>query len=374
MKLFQFQSEQEDKVANEIIPVEVLEEHEREPMEYEDTPYSNRIRTLLVIISFSPWGNLTRLAMLKLLTYTNAYVFYQHGTIIWINFTSCFIMGLANSSIKFWDCFNVNSKKHLNFKEMPLHAGITAGFCGCLSTLSSLLVELFYKTTNNTELKVPNHGYGVMEFFAVILGQMGLCFFGLSLGKDFGYLLDAKLIPYLKSYLNIKVRIGIELFVVVISSIFYIVNVILTAVLPFDNWYKQQYSLPIILGLPGTLIRFQLSYFNDKFNWFPLGTFLPNVAASIIMSILQILMYGYKSKSQQGVLLIQNIKTQWVLTSLSNGFCGSLSTIASLCYEIQNMAVIKHQYYYFMITLICCWSLVLIIVGSYQWTIGITPI
>lgn len=370
--MYSHETRQERKVSSEGMPLEVLPSVERSVMELEDTPYSMRLRFVLVVLSFSPWGNMARVAMQKLITYTNAYVFYQHGTIIWINFTSCLIMGAANASLKLWDCFNKDAKRPLNFKEMPLHAGVTAGFCACFSTLSALLMELFFKTTNNTELKTPNQAYGVMEFFAVILGQMGLCFFGMTLGRDFGYLVDAKLVPLLRPFLNERTRKSIEVVIMLLSLGVYIANVVCVAVLPFDNWYRQEYALVVMFGLVGTILRVELLYFNDFWKWFPLGTFFTNVIATLIISVLQILMYGYKKGTKE--LLVQNETAQWVLRSITNGLVGSLSTIAAFCYEIQNFEMIQHRYYYFMATFVTCWSVVILIVGSYQWAVGLTPV
>lgn len=361
--------EEEDSSNNDIHPLRLTNDT---ALNYEDTPYSNSWPPLLVILSFSPWGNMARIAMEDLITYTNAYVFYNQGTIIWVNFTACFIMGFANGSKAFWECFNSGSNTRISYKEMPLHAGVTAGFCACMSTLSALLMELFYKTTNNTLRKVPNHGYGVMEFFAIVLGQMGLCFFGMTLGRDAGRLLDSVLVPHLKPYLNKRVRIAIELSMMSISGSFYIANIVLAAVLPLDNWYRQNYALAIVFGPPATLLRYQLLYFNDRLAWFPLGTFICNTLASTLLSTLQILLYGYTSKHSQ-TLIITREETRWVLKALASGFGGSLSTIAALCYEIVNFNNPLHRYVYFFTTFIVCWGVVVLILGSYQWSVGIQP-
>lgn len=348
----------------------------REPVDvmlHEDTAYSLHIRPVLIILSFSPWGNMARIGMQKLITYQNSYIFYENGTIIWINFTSCFIMGLANSCVEFWDCFNKGNKIKLNFKQMPLHSGVTAGFCACMSTLSALLMELFYKTSNNTKLKVPNHGYGVMEFFAIILGQLGLCFFGLALGTDLGILVDTKLVPHLRPYLNCHVSFILERIIMLSSLAFVIVNIVLTIILTENNWYREDFSLAILLGLPATFLRYQLMFFNDRLKWLPLGTLLSNILATLLLSTLQILMHGYISKTNHNLIIPQE-KYQWVLQSLGSGFGGSLSTIAALCYEVQHLSVAKHRYYYVMITFCVCWSIVILIVGSYNWAVGLRPV
>ncbi|GMM30267.1 hypothetical protein DAMA08_030120 [Martiniozyma asiatica (nom. inval.)] len=367
-------TEQEQEVVNFHRIAKIYSKPEN-IMSVQETPFSNRYVVVLVILSFSILGNMARISFQKLITYQNAYVYYHNGTIIWINFTSCLILGWANNCNSFWECLTKGSKVNTKYNQIALHSGITAGFCGCFSTLSALMIELFFKTTNNTTRQVPNHGYGVMEFFAIVLGQFGLCFLGLELGSDFGFFFDSKITPLLKPYLDIKVLRFIEWFFVICGILAYIANLILTCVLPLENWYKNQYSLSILFGGVAAYLRFRLSSLNGKIfaAWFPTGTLLANIGGCTILAVIQVLTHGYKYKGGQEVIVSTPLHL-FIINAFSMGFGGSLSTIAAMCNEIKNLNYPRYRYSYFFATFLTCWCIVILIDGSYSWSVGFSPI
>ncbi|CAI4903702.1 BPG_G0053420.mRNA.1.CDS.1 [Saccharomyces cerevisiae] len=75
-----------------------------------------------------------------------------------------------------------------------LFLGVTTGYCGALSSFSSMLLEMFEHSTNLTNgnianhTKLPNRAYGIMEFLSVLLVHlmvsMGSLIFGRQLGKE----------------------------------------------------------------------------------------------------------------------------------------------------------------------------------------------
>lgn len=343
-------------------------------MNIEDAPYSNRLVIILLMLSFSYFGNLARISFQSLLTYQNAYIYYNPGTLIWINFTSCVIAGFADSAYDFWDAMSQGSNRHLNLKQIPLHTGITAGFCGCFSTYSGVISELVFVTINGS-LPVPNNGYGVMQFFAVLITQFGLCFFGIYLGGDLAYGFDYFFVPYIKPYVSIRTCRFLEFFIIILGIVATIINIVLSAVLDYDNTYKKRYSIACLFGVFGCHLRYKLMELNGKIisKWFPTGTYIVNVSACIILAVLNLLLYGYSDKENKA-RLITNPVYICIIKAFANGFCGSLSTFAAMVTEMVNMGNPKYRYTYFSIMFISCFIPVLLILGCYYWTKGMAPV
>jgi fluoride ion exporter CrcB/FEX len=343
-------------------------------MHVEDAPYSRRIIVVLLLLSFSCFGNMARISFQELLTYQNAYIYYRPGTIVWINFTSCIIMGFANNSEQLWDCLSQGSSRQINLKQIPLHTAITAGFCGCFSTFSGFITELVFESLNLSE-PMPNNGYGVMQFFAVLFAQVGLCLFGLQLGCDIAYGFDYWVVPRLRPYINIKTCRFLEYLFVFLGISITIVNIVLSIVLSYDNWYKNKYSIALLFGLFGCHARFKLMELNGRLfaRWFPTGTFLSNVIGSILLAIFNLLLHGYKDKETKTFIITSNIQN-CIIRAFANGFCGSLSTFAAMCNELVNLGTPEYRYTYFTITFLSCFLPAFLILAPYFWMDGIATV
>lgn len=343
-------------------------------MQVEDTPYSRKLNVALLLLSFSYIGTMARIGFQKLLTYDNAYIYFNSGTIIWINFTSAFIVGFANNADEFWRCLTQGAHREINFKEIPLHTGITAGFCGCFSTFAGAIAETIFETINASR-RTPNNAYGVMQFFAVILAQFGLSFFGLQLGTDFSYFVDVVIVPRMKPYVGIKTLRIIEYTIIFLGFGSTIANIILCVVLDYNYWYKKEFSIAMMFGLFGCYFRFKLMELNGRcfLRWFPTGTYLANVFGCGMFAIIQLLLHGYKNSSHNKFIVSDEIQ-RCIVNSLGTGFCGALSTFAAMVNEIRNMGNPKQRYTYFFLTFISCFIPAFLILAPYYWVVGIEPI
>jgi len=366
-------SVQEEEVENEIGPFDRKFWKPTNIMSVEDTPFSRRYLVTLDVLFGAVLGNMARFGMTELTSYKNEYTHFYPGTCLWSNFTACFVMAWCNHAALFWKTLLIGSGK-TNMKQMALHSAVTAGFCGAFSTWSSFMVELIFKTIDylNGGQSLPNHGYGVMEFFSVLFVQMGVSFMGYFLGRDFAHMIDLcfKRESRLK-FFNYRVCRVLELSFVVLGVGAIIANIVLACTLPIDSKWKTEYALPIVIGVVGTWVRFRLSAYNGSFglNWFPSGTLMANVFACLLLSVLYILLYGYKDAATETTIVTSKAH-RMAITAFSSGFCGSLSTMSSFVNELYNLEYPFQRYTYFGVTFLSCFIIMFLIICPYAWTRG----
>lgn len=332
----------------------------------------------LLIISYSIAGNLARISLQTLTTYEGSYI-DQKSTVLWVNFTACFVIALVNNIDNVWN--NVCNFTHYNSqRELATYIGITVGFCGSLSTYSSMILEIFDKTIDvNSLLANYNSGYKVMEFFSTLLINMAIPIFAYTLGKHLGLLVNhfvavkpAEKSKWSRSIVYINC---LEVVVIIIGALALIANLVLTIVLNVNHWYRNDYSFNLLMGTLGAILRYQLSKLNSK-RWFPIGTFMANVIGVVILAICDLLVYGKASRHPSNDVsnkLISNKLKLMIINGFGIGFAGSLTTISTFINELYNMNPLKHKYYYFWITFVITFGLVIIIDGSYAWTRGFVP-
>lgn len=370
-------SRQEIETEEEVKPLQKPKfSWARQIVNIEEAPYSRRYNVLSQVVCGTILGVMGRIGLITLSRYKGAYINYHPGTCLWCNFTSCFVLGLCNNFFTFWSHALKGSGKK-NMKQFALHTGITVGFCGALSTWGALLVEVTFKTIDivNGGNSLPSHGYGALEFFSVFIVQMATCVTDYLLGKDLAGLLDiwqtTKYVFHFWNYRNVK---RVEHLCTVLGTVGFIANLILACTLPMSNWYKQKYAISILMGVPAALLRFYFSKFNgiQPVTWFPLGTFISNICSTTLMAVLNLLFYGYKDEATRTMLIVKPTK-RIVLKSLTLGFCGCLSSIASVMNELYCMKHPVQRYVYFFSTFISCWIPLFIIDCCYSWVKGFNP-
>ncbi|ODV87145.1 hypothetical protein CANARDRAFT_190540, partial [[Candida] arabinofermentans NRRL YB-2248] len=319
----------------------------------------------LQIVSFCLAGNLAREALIKLTRYSNSYINSSlglNGSCLWPNFTACFLIAFVNSHDRAWEGI-LESENLRNKKSIPLFVGISTGFCGSCSTFSSLILECFIKTAdllNGSSVRLPNHGYGVMEFFSVLFVQMGVSFFGYHLGTDLGNVANG--LNY--KFITRKSYAWFEFCVNVLGICTFIANLILSCTLANRNFWKQDWSFMLLFGPFGCFLRYWLSRFNSK-SWFPIGTFAANIIGCALIAILSILLFGQDSSGNMLVTGKLNID---VLHGLITGFCGSLTTISTLVHELYWLKIVGQRYTYASASIMTGFLVVLLILGSYAWS------
>jgi fluoride ion exporter CrcB/FEX len=109
-----------------------------------------------------------------------------------------------------------------------------------------------------------------------------------------------------------------------------------------DTAYYQSSLISSLVSPFGTILRWYLSRLNGKlkgrWNWFPLGTFLANVTASIISALIVGLSVYFSSYQST---FFQTQQAEWSATRILNGvrigFTGCLSTVSTLATEFDKI-------------------------------------
>lgn len=370
-------STQEIQTAKEVKPL--LKPHfikARGVVNIEEAPFSKRYLVIFQVVLGLILGIMSRVGMITLTNYQGAYINYHPGTCLWCNFASCFVLGLCNNFFTFWSNALKNSGKR-NMKQLALHTGITFGFCGAFSSWGALLCEVDFKTIDiaNGGRKLPAKGYGALEFFSVFFVQMSICVTGYVLGKDFAALLDIWSVKKRAlrhwNYENLR---RVEVTCAILGALGIVANVAIVCTLPMSNWYKRKYAITILFGIPAGLLRFFFSSYNGvlPWKWLPAGTLISNICSSIVMAVLNILILGYKDE-KESEMIIRNASDKYILKSLVLGFCGSLSSIASVINELYSLEHPVQRYIYFGATFFFCWIPLFVIDCVYAWVRGFNP-
>lgn len=305
------------------------------------------IPVVINIIHGSIWGVVARRGINQLTGY-GGYL----GGVVWSNFVACLIMGLLVNSETLW--LNLKSKK----AGVPLYIGLATGFCGTFSSFSSLILESFLQAIDTA--KYPNSGYGIMEFLSVTIAQVGISFFGYSIGKEIMEYGD-KYCPRIDS----KFYHILEVCSMSSAVILYITDIILIATVPASRLW----TFSILFAPFGALLRFGLGKrFNLVFKIFPLGTFIANVLGSLLLAIFTLISRG---KIHFQGRIIESVLTCQVLAGLDDGFCGGLTTVSTFVVELSGLRPMK-RFRYGVVSVLASFCLMVLTLGSYNWTNGLT--
>ena len=243
---------------------------------------------------------------------------------------------------------------------------IATGFCGTFSSFSSFILELFQHSTNQglSRAAYPNAGYGVMEFISVVLIQLiasgGALVFGMAVMRHLltNYNINSNKIQRSSKFLAVIARWSCV--PIIVSHI--VLSIVFTKRAGF-------WTISSLFGIVGSSVRWELSnVLNNRYKWFPLGTFLSNITSITIASALFLARYGLKN----GQLLIKKNESLDMITYLILGFCGGMSTLSTFVYEGYKMNLI-HSTIYYIISVGICYIISILIIGIYGWLNGIMP-
>lgn len=307
----------------------------------------------LPFISSAIIGNVSRLGLLKINDlYTHSYT--TNSTILYVNFTACVFMG-------FFQIFNFSSY------DSNLQVCLTTGYCGTFSSFSTYIYEIFIHTVMNAHL-FSNYGCTVSEFFIVNILELCVSMSGLKLGIS--------LAENIKSFLHIEGKeeeIGSTKYEVLRNKLGYfskhfltILSIPLTVIMlvlsiVYRHNYHSYWTLSSLFSIFGAYTRYYLSKYNgklrNKWSFFPIGTFLANFIATIIMSILLILHQRYNN----------DFTKRLVLYSMIEGLTAAMSTMSTLMNEMNKLTLFKSSFYIF-ISVMSSYAVMIIIAGSYKWT------
>lgn len=259
---------------------------------------------LIALTKFEPWGPL------------------------WANVAGCVVMGFHERFV------------HEDYRQM-----VGVGFCGCLTSFSSLIVTLYlYSTTPTSGWRT--YGYGVMAFLSYLIIELGCSissyYFGRHLERAFAYY-KLRLNPDLKILRCFMAALGLASWIAVL--------VVAITVRSQRHWPLTGVFAPI--GVYGRFYAGKLNKPNYR-----IGTFMVNILGTILACILTIMEHPDIGASPLQVE---------VLKGLVDGLCGSLTTVSSLVVELTSLPL-RHAYLYGFFSFGVAFCFAVIIMGSFYWT------
>lgn len=316
---------------------------------------------ILNIVHGSIWGVLVRKGLMALTSYKGSFL----SGVIWANFTACIVMGLAIDGENLW--LKLLEEDEYSAKgAIPVYTGLTTGFCGTVSSFSSVMLEAFNKAAD-TEIGVyyqyPNGAYGIMEFLAVVLAQFGMSVIGFHIGKHILEMMD-KHLPQLDK----KTYKMLEYLSMATGIALVIITCVLLGVKPHGAWRSWTFSM--LFAPPGAILRYYLSkYLNSKVANFPMGTFAANILGSLLLAVFNLLGRGKLPGNNRRI--VNHVMGCHVLNGLDDGFCGALTTVSTFVAELFALRT-WFSYRYGISSIMVGFAMFILILGSYNWTVGLT--
>ncbi|GAA5825447.1 hypothetical protein JCM11251_006987 [Rhodosporidiobolus azoricus] len=282
------------------------------------------------------WGVLARLGLIWIGGFGEREVF----PLIWAQMAGCAVMGLVT-----------DRKKGLERIFPPLFPMGGTGFCGALTTWSSMSLDVFVAFANIEQPAGTSRFAGFFSGFAVTLitiaGSMTALQFGVHLSS---FLPHAQLPSH-----PLRGQSTFSAISLLVGPLFWLGSLFLLVFGPSD--WRSRATFAIVLGPFGTLLRYFFSRtLNPLRPSFPLGTLAANTLAVLVLAIAQLL--ARHPRSQLGCAALKGVQ---------DGFCGSLSTISTLAVELRGLKR-GHSYRYFGVSWVFSQILLVVILGSWEWS------
>lgn len=147
------------------------------------------------------------------------------------------------------------------------------------------------------------------------------------------------------------------------GALAYLVALLLYFLAPRHSW-RHRALFPLLLGPPGAALRFWLAKLNTRaafLDRFPLGTFIANMVASLLIA---------------GVFAAQRLPSSDAATShtrcdalyaIQQGFCGCLSTVSTFAVEARAIHKRGWNWAYVLGSVVAGHVLVMAVVGGVHW-------
>ncbi|OJJ51209.1 hypothetical protein ASPZODRAFT_127232 [Penicilliopsis zonata CBS 506.65] len=359
---------------------------------------ATRFYILSYLVFFAIFGTLARLGLQALTFYPGAPIVTG---VIWANLTGCIAMGLfledKNLFREEWGdgCSTSRvggsspeekaeqAKKHKAVKKtIPLYIGLTTGFCGCFTSFSSFIRDVFLALSNAlpdpsvSTIASRTGGYSFMALVAVAVLTVSLSLAGLIFGAHLAIALD----PVMPTFPFRFVRRYVDPLFVVLGWGCWLGAVFL-AIWPPDRHdhpevWRGSAVFAIVFAPLGCLLRFYVSlWLNARIPSFPLGTFAVNIFGTIIEAMcydLQRVDGIGATATLAGVSLASGslITSCQLLQGVMDGFCGSTTTVSTWVAELNGLSRRLHAYVYGITSVAVALGFMVVIVGSLKWTIG----
>lgn len=383
-----------------------VEEEKQEPGVFNVSRAATHLYVISYLILFSFFGTLARLGLQAITLYSGAPVSFS---VLWANLGGSLVMGfLGEDRMLFreeWGTptydqvveksrrqdeegtlgsevvdLEAAKKAHAAMKKtIPLYIGLATGFCGCFTSFSSFIRDVFLALSNDlpTPLNHPedyssgqasttstvsrNGGYSFMALLAVIITTIALCISGLRVGAHIAIASE----PFIPSIPFAFTRKIFDRIAVVLAWGCWVGAIILAALPPDRNdggpeTWRGRALFALVFAPLGCLGRFYASiYLNGRIASFPVGTFTVNILGTAILGMC----FDLQHVPLGGLVGCQ------VLQGIEDGFCGCLTTISTWVAELSSLRR-RNAYRYGAASVIVALCCLIVIMGSMQWTRG----
>ncbi|OQE44786.1 hypothetical protein PENCOP_c002G04160 [Penicillium coprophilum] len=353
--------------------------------------HATLLYTVSYLIFFSLLGTLARLGLQALTFYTGAPVVTG---VLWANVGGSLVMGFLSEDHNLFreewgqkakgpdtdpaaNDPKIKSQKHMAVKKtIPLYIGLTTGFCGCFTSFSSFIRDIFLALANalpdpslptGSHIASRNGGYSFMALVAVILLTVSLSLSALIFGAHLALALT-RVTPTVPFAFTRRV---LDRVVVVLAWGCWLGAVFL-AIWPPDRFHgpdvwRGRAVFALVFAPLGCLLRFYVSLrLNSKIPTFPLGTFVVNIFGTIILG----LCYDLQHVSGLGAVVPAALTGCQVLQGIMDGFCGSATTISTWVAELKGLSHRRYSYVYGTASVLVALGFLVVIMGSLLWTRG----
>jgi len=280
------------------------------------------------------FGTLARLGLDALTSYPGESIF----PLAYVQGVGCLIMG-----------FCLALKQPISDFYSPLYIAFTTGFCGSLTTFSGWQFDIFNSWTN----PLLFHRDWLRDVIDGITKTVFTLIISLA-SVSFGEYLAAISLPFIPTLG--PPRRAFRYGLCTLGLFIYAATFPAYARLPTS--YRSQATAALMFSFPGALTRYLLSiYINPMLKLLPLGTLLANIVGTGLLGMFHIL---------QGVRTPFGSHACSLLQGLSDGYCGTLTTVSTFAVEVKGMKGSRRAWLYVLLSLVCSQLLLLVIlVPSY---------
>lgn len=357
-----------------------------EPASAPLSKHATHLYTVSYLIFFSFLGTLARLGLQALTFYTGAPVVTG---VLWANVSGSFVMGFLsedkNLFAEEWgepkaessgDAAAQNKNHKAVKKTIPLYVGLSTGFCGCCTSFSSFMRDVFLALANalpdpslpsGASIASRNGGYSFMALVAVILLTVSLSLSALIFGAHLALALTRFTLTVPFAFTR---RVLDRVMVVLAWGCW--LGAVFLAIWPPDRHngpdvWRGRAVFALVFAPLGCLLRFYVSlYLNSRIPAFPLGTFAVNIFGTIIEGVC----YDLQHVSGLGAVVPAALTGCQVLQGVMDGFCGSATTISTWVTELNGLSRRRHAYVYGVTSVVVALGFLVVIMGSLLWTRG----
>lgn len=387
------------------------------PLHRRASKLATELYTVSYLIFFSILGTLARLGLQALTFYPGAPV--QTG-LLWANVGGSLILGFLSEDRKLFrgewgptpprvteekrrdgdehgSSNDHNSlsqaqaaaakNEHATLKKtIPLYIGVAIGFCGSCTSFSSFILDAFLALSNALPVPIshssstpispsstvsPNPGYSLLAVLAVLIITVTACLGAFQFGAHLAVATE----PFMPSIPFIFARKFVDRSMAFISWTSWLAAIIM-AVWPPDRpggpadrtaWAQETWRgdalYALVFAPMGCLLRFYASlHLNGRLQSFPLGTFAVNMLGTAMEGMFFDLQHAPVGAGTR-------VGCQ-VLQGGMDGFCGCLTTVSTWVAELKGLRM-RHAYKYGAVSMGMGLGLMVVIVGSLQWTAGL---